>query len=109
MSPLDLIDRLYVNWHNRFYIFDFVFRTRYDLIDRDYFGGILGNLYAIRQHYPEFVMRLYYQVPSSQSQFIKVVCPHVCGPSGANFDICNIEDIPNLGILIEIGICKVLS
>ena len=69
-------------------------RNDFDLKNRDFLGGIKKNLKQIKQYFPGYIMRLYYQAPA-HSQFMKDVCVTAC--SEPNFDLCNVESIPNLG------------
>ena len=82
--------------HNHLNVY---YRNEYDTNSRDFLGGINRNLNTIKKYFPGFIMRLYYHVPP-KSAFLKQVCILAC--SVPNFDLCDIENIPNAGNIIII-------
>ena len=82
MSPgFDLVANIY-------------YRNEFDQTRRDFFGGIKRNLGSVKKYFPGFIMRLYYQIPP-KSTFLKDICTLAC--FAPNFDLCDIEKIPNIG------------
>lgn len=71
-------------------------RKSFDAFNRDYFAGIESNLKLVNQMYgPEWVMRLYYQMPNKESQNWSKLCHLVC--NNPQLDICDIEHNPKYG------------
>ena len=71
-------------------------RKSFDAFNRDYFAGIESNLKLVNQMYgPEWVMRLYYQIPNKESQNWSKLCHLVC--NNPQLDICDIEHNPKYG------------
>jgi hypothetical protein len=81
--------------HQKVIAFTFYSGPTYDTYHRDYFTGIESNLDLMKQFYgPDWLMRLYYQVPKnslSEERLCKIAC------SDLSIDLCNAEDIPRFG------------
>lgn len=76
-------------------------KKSFDAFNRDYFAGIESNLKLVNQMYgPEWVMRLYYQMPNKESQNWSKLCHLVC--NNPQLDICDIEHNPKYGNISKV-------
>ena len=79
----------------------YFYRHSFDAFNRDYFAGIETNLKLMSQLYgPQWVMRLYYQIPNPDSKNWSKLCHLVC--THPQLDICDIEQNPKFGNLTQV-------
>ena len=62
--------------------------------ERKYFEGIKANLKEMPKKYPDWILRLYYDLPKDH-YLMKELCDLACHDS--NIDLCYVQDIPALG------------
>ena len=62
--------------------------------ERKYFEGIRANLNELPKHYPDWTLRLYYDLPKDH-YLMKELCDLAC--NDPNLDLCYVEQIPALG------------
>jgi len=61
---------------------------------RKYFEGIKANLKELPEKYPDWVLRLYYDLPE-EHYLTKELCDLAC--NDPNIDLCKVESLPALG------------
>ena len=61
---------------------------------RKYFEGIKANLKELPEKYPDWVLRLYYDLPQDH-YLMKDLCDLAC--NDPNIDLCHVEELPALG------------
>ena len=70
---------------------DSIRETRYN---KRYFDGVFSNYKEIEKHYPDWLMRLYFDFKPDDPRF-QTLCNFAC--ENPNLDLCHVENIPALG------------
>ena len=78
------------------------FRNSLKDTNRDFFAGILRNFDQVRQMYPNYIMRLYVDIPEDSPNFDKIC--QLDEHSSSLFDVCLVQNLPKLGNYFSNGI-----
>jgi len=67
--------------------------------ERKYFQGIKENLLLLPKHYPGWIIRVYYDLPTGHPT-LSDLCTLACG--NPSLDLCYVQDIPSSGDISSI-------